>query len=285
MLSFNSFLSPNQRITPQVNVSVNGHPIPFDMKIGEAGEAFFVFETDDEVPADLITSPLLQPTLRPDEARPAAVSVPPSNFDPRQGQDGSEFIHPTTNDRTYNGTSRLRKRELDTLEPEFLDLDAPLPSPPQEEDEAFRNVNIQRAADRPSPQLLSQASIPQLVRPAHILPSPPLTPTHTHSVHNTEEMLAQDKRVDEAIMAAKDTLFQPEVEYHHGQWHQLPSSYELTPRILTDIALDVEGYHAHTSEHSDHTVASLQQFAFPSSTTSSLSSLIDLVYFLVMTFV
>ena len=29
----------------QVNVQVNGHPIPFNMKIGEAGEAFFVNAT------------------------------------------------------------------------------------------------------------------------------------------------------------------------------------------------------------------------------------------------
>lgn len=46
----------------QVKVLVNGHSIPFDMKIGDAGEAFFVFETDGDVPDELITSPLLQPT-------------------------------------------------------------------------------------------------------------------------------------------------------------------------------------------------------------------------------
>ena len=32
------------------------------MKIGEAGEAFFVFETQDDVPEDLITSPILEAT-------------------------------------------------------------------------------------------------------------------------------------------------------------------------------------------------------------------------------
>ena len=32
------------------------------MKIGEAGEAFFVFETDEDVPDELLTSPILQPT-------------------------------------------------------------------------------------------------------------------------------------------------------------------------------------------------------------------------------
>lgn len=48
----------------QVSVFVNGKPIPFNMKIGEAGEAFFVFETDEDVPEELMTSPLLEP-VRP----------------------------------------------------------------------------------------------------------------------------------------------------------------------------------------------------------------------------
>jgi phosphatidate phosphatase PAH1 len=43
-------------------VLVNGKPIPFDMKIGDAGEAFFVFETDEDVPQDLLTSPILGPS-------------------------------------------------------------------------------------------------------------------------------------------------------------------------------------------------------------------------------
>lgn len=47
----------------QVKVHVNGKGIPFDMKIGDAGEAFFVFETDEDVPEDLITSPILEATI------------------------------------------------------------------------------------------------------------------------------------------------------------------------------------------------------------------------------
>lgn len=58
-------LRPSEK---KVNVFVNGNPIPFNMKIGEAGEAFFVFETDDDVPADLITSPILHPTI-PDDGQ------------------------------------------------------------------------------------------------------------------------------------------------------------------------------------------------------------------------
>ena len=46
----------------QVNMFVNGNQVPFPMKIGEAGEAFFVFETDEDVPDSLVTSPLLDAT-------------------------------------------------------------------------------------------------------------------------------------------------------------------------------------------------------------------------------
>ncbi|KAG9317850.1 Lipin/Ned1/Smp2-domain-containing protein [Chiua virens] len=46
----------------KVNVSVNGNPIPFSMKIGDAGEAFFVFETEEDIPEDLVTSPILSAT-------------------------------------------------------------------------------------------------------------------------------------------------------------------------------------------------------------------------------
>lgn len=59
----------------KVKVLVNGHPIPFDMKIGEAGEAFFVFETDEDVPDELVTSPLLKPA---DSAEATRTEVPPT---------------------------------------------------------------------------------------------------------------------------------------------------------------------------------------------------------------
>ena len=35
------------------------------MKLGEGGEAFFVFETSDEIPEDLQTSPLISPLTSP----------------------------------------------------------------------------------------------------------------------------------------------------------------------------------------------------------------------------
>ena len=38
------------------------------MKLGEGGEAFFVFETSEEIPEDLQTSPLISPATSPPNA-------------------------------------------------------------------------------------------------------------------------------------------------------------------------------------------------------------------------
>ncbi|GBB94675.1 hypothetical protein RclHR1_00240023 [Rhizophagus clarus] len=46
----------------KVEVVVNGKVVDFPMKIGEAGEAFFVFETENHVPEELRTSPLAGPS-------------------------------------------------------------------------------------------------------------------------------------------------------------------------------------------------------------------------------
>ncbi|KAI9463544.1 LNS2-domain-containing protein [Lactarius psammicola] len=98
-------LRPSEK---KVDIAVNGKAVPFSMKIGEAGEAFFVFETDGDVPDDLITSPLLEPT------QPVSLEPQPlediGRSGAREGEDG------LTDDRQ---------------EPDFLDLDAPSTSPPR----------------------------------------------------------------------------------------------------------------------------------------------------------
>ena len=94
------------RILVQVDIAVNGKAVPFSMKIGEAGEAFFVFETDGDVPDDLITSPLLEPT------QPVSLESPPQEnigrFGAREGEGSLTNVG---------------------QEPDFLDLDAPPTSP------------------------------------------------------------------------------------------------------------------------------------------------------------
>lgn len=47
------------------------------MKLGEGGEAFFVFETSDEIPASLQTSPVISPATSPQSLiEQDAASVP-----------------------------------------------------------------------------------------------------------------------------------------------------------------------------------------------------------------
>ncbi|KAG2135740.1 Lipin/Ned1/Smp2-domain-containing protein [Suillus bovinus] len=87
----------------KVNVSINGSPIPFSMKIGDAGEAFFVFETEEDIPEDLVTSPLLSPTPEPGELQ-------------------GDFEHGRTGAKP--GGEEKSDLSLRMQEPEFLDLNA-----------------------------------------------------------------------------------------------------------------------------------------------------------------
>ncbi|KAI7629288.1 hypothetical protein KC322_g23211, partial [Hortaea werneckii] len=53
-----SLLRPYEK---KVEFRVNGEVVNYPMKLGEGGEAFFVFETDERVPEALRTSPVVSP--------------------------------------------------------------------------------------------------------------------------------------------------------------------------------------------------------------------------------
>ncbi|KAI8890442.1 LNS2-domain-containing protein [Backusella circina FSU 941] len=52
-----SVLRPQEK---KVEIKVNGESAPYLMKVGDVGEAFFVFETEHQVPEEFQTSPILQ---------------------------------------------------------------------------------------------------------------------------------------------------------------------------------------------------------------------------------
>lgn len=81
------------------------------MKIGEAGEAFFIFETAGDVPDELITSPLLEAIHSPEI----------------QGQDAQagELGAHGGGDQDVQNVGQLQQSE-----PDFLDLDASPMHPP-----------------------------------------------------------------------------------------------------------------------------------------------------------
>ncbi|KAK5992798.1 Nuclear elongation and deformation protein 1 [Cladobotryum mycophilum] len=57
-----SLLRPSEK---KVEFRVNGDKQDYSMKLGEGGEAFFVFETSDNIPESMQTSPLVSPVSSP----------------------------------------------------------------------------------------------------------------------------------------------------------------------------------------------------------------------------
>ena len=124
---------------------VNGNLIPFSMKIGDAGEAFFVFETDEDVPEEIVTSPLLEAT-KPGEANEKPQRT--GRFGAKE--EGAESPTPTLVDTSQ--------------EPDFLDLNAtgkeesatqpstppPPPSVPQPADAPTASEDATHEAEEPS---------------------------------------------------------------------------------------------------------------------------------------
>ncbi|SPO27654.1 related to SMP2 protein, involved in plasmid maintenance, respiration and cell proliferation [Ustilago trichophora] len=85
-----SVLRPGERkVTLHLNNSTD--PLPFAMKVGDSGEAFFVLEIDDEdernnIPDDLVTSPILSAASSP-------MALPEDDGDP-DAQNGSAEVEP-----------------------------------------------------------------------------------------------------------------------------------------------------------------------------------------------
>ncbi|KAH9482509.1 Nuclear elongation and deformation protein 1 [Psilocybe cubensis] len=251
-------LRPSEK---KVNVFVNGNPIPFNMKIGEAGEAFFVFETDDDVPEDLITSPILQPTM-PDETPTGNASnqdpVDTDRFAAKQDEESQNLQAPSDSVESELGSTRV--------EPDFLDLDGRT----QEEDTSPDDVRTTPKQKHNLPSALRKSGSRATINQSSVtsLPSPPPSPGYEIERSRTPAMEAQDARVDVALKRLNSEVHVPEVEYHH------------------DVTLDMEGYKSgyHDRIASDKTVRSSgslspskpnskEQVAFPRKTDSSTPSL------------
>ncbi|KAL1920812.1 uncharacterized protein VTP21DRAFT_11447 [Calcarisporiella thermophila] len=60
-----SVLRPQEK---KVEIKMNGEIIDFPMKIGDSGEAFFVYETEEDLPEEFLTSPIASPVVSPSAA-------------------------------------------------------------------------------------------------------------------------------------------------------------------------------------------------------------------------
>ncbi|KAF8499982.1 Lipin/Ned1/Smp2-domain-containing protein [Gautieria morchelliformis] len=201
----------------KVNVLVNGHPIPFNMKIGDAGEAFFVFETDEDVPDELITSPLLQPTVvRQSDNRDETSTA--GKFGMEEGSEGF-MAPPEESELDIDG---------DRQEPEFLDL----------------NATQSGGSSTPDyPQLITGKGSPtdplhadMVAKPEGLTATRPnasenlMSPNHENNSLGTrgQDGLEFEADVGDNKLPRVDVLEAqpPKVTYHH------------------DVVLDVSGYHS-----------------------------------------
>lgn len=166
----------------QVDVFVNGNLIPFSMKIGEAGEAFFVFETDEDIPEDIATSPLLEAT-KPGEAN--AHEQPTGRFGAKNTESESQAD-------TEDPTSNLQ-------EPEFLDLNAesaeqPAAGAPHTSDGSAQEASSQ---DHPSEEQHESVDSSSIVARTADIGKAALGIAHEVEKHEKDKL--EDKSVKDAL--------------------------------------------------------------------------------------
>ncbi|KAK4513215.1 mRNA 3' end processing factor [Mucor velutinosus] len=112
-----SVLMPQEK---RVQIKVNGQVVPYVMKVGEAGEAFFVFETEHEVPEEFQTSPIM-------EAVPEKLQEDPPYLDIGESKDKPEEKQETTTTGTTTAPAADTFEDDDSLKK--LPLPAELQSP------------------------------------------------------------------------------------------------------------------------------------------------------------
>lgn len=87
----------------KVEFRVNGEKQDYAMKLGEGGEAFFVFEASGTIPADMQTSPLTSPAASPEQnpvepAAPALAEPEPLELDGTSARRATITERPTRPD-------------------------------------------------------------------------------------------------------------------------------------------------------------------------------------------
>ena len=174
------------------------------MKIGEAGEAFFVFETDDDIPEDLITSPLLEATK---------VTTPVSRT-----SDNTADMFGTKRDGMPNSTN-FEVYQAPDQEPDFLDLDA---APKYSETSTY---SVTPPKSEPS------TSLP--------LSSPSLTTVSAPLARTGANVEKVDKSEEGKIRAPGVSYRHGEVIFKFGCRRECT----LKIHLFKDIALDAEGFH------------------------------------------
>ncbi|KAI0796995.1 Lipin/Ned1/Smp2-domain-containing protein [Abortiporus biennis] len=235
----------------KVDVFVNGKLVPFPMKIGDAGEAFFVFETDENVPEDLVTSPLLEAT-QPGQSNAQGQPAPTGRFGAKESDIEEEIHLPES-----------------SQEPDFLDLDGTGQRTPDDLatiDEATKltspDVQENGKANEKAPSFFERTKeIGQAV--VNMVQEVEKSQTDkfkdktikeaANEIKGEEETYAKDS-LDATKNAASSYLTFPE----KGD-EALPNNNNVEPPEVLythGMVFDMEGYHSHSRDVSEETVRS-----------------------------
>lgn len=227
------------------------------MKLGEGGEAFFVFETSDQIPESLQTSPVISPTASPHNVIQHPTSTP-SLQEPEYLDINTDVSRSTSSELAIGGSKaseRLIARRMPTMSDGHFSLKdtatiaRPLTPGPEPLDPLERVVHepywndtarlspgiFKRSASEEllalssiAPQFKSQSSVPTHAQWAStdlVLPSPPGSP-RTHG-SNSPPLVPVGQAIDRANALSKrlsDLNFPTQVN-NHG-----------------DVMLDMTGY-------------------------------------------
>ena len=104
--------------------------MPFSMKIGDAGEAFFVFETEEDIPEDLVTSPILSATSTMSQDEIPSVTLGKSPEVPPVAPKIPEPEFLDLNATLHDRVSTLRKRGQSYSAPQTPPLEVDFPHVP-----------------------------------------------------------------------------------------------------------------------------------------------------------
>ncbi|KAK5080356.1 lipin Ned1 [Exophiala xenobiotica] len=169
-------LRPSEK---KVEFRVNGQKQDYAMKLGEGGEAFFVFETQHDIPASMQTSPLVSPASSPDTIRPQqnrpTLQNEPSFLDLEGGRPSTPDLEKGARPILRHERSNLSDRG--TYGTSFPQADVP-PEPWSNGDLnlSSQHPQLMRAASEELISTLDQASIDKINasirRNSFLLPDP-----------------------------------------------------------------------------------------------------------------
>nr|XP_019001650.1 uncharacterized protein I203_05853 [Kwoniella mangroviensis CBS 8507]OCF65111.1 hypothetical protein I203_05853 [Kwoniella mangroviensis CBS 8507] len=233
------------------------HVAPFVMKVGETGEAFFVVETDEQVPADLLTSPVVMPTH---------TDLPTSHVT-HDETDTSADPHHSLTQEPFGETETQIPHESPLAEVEFLDLNATSTT-----DASQKEANTSKRSSLVDSASSLLPSIPFLSSPSNSRSGSP--PKEDRSKVHPVNDEAKAKEADEPVISTTDQQPNP-LATEDGESAKMPdrdhrlSSHEaliagenasaaedLLPKVKPgqgegpavlygrDVVLDMAGYHS-----------------------------------------